>query len=225
MSYAFGDQLDKLSVLLGDSNSSVDDAFPLSVRKKELNRGELHFSVDAKAIPEYATGTISGTSFTFPSDWIETFVLVVDGKVITNDYEVSLSDYERYASDSAEPWHYIWKVSGSWVLSFFSSSYDGKTYKLWYFKKPTTELDAVSDVSLLDEQYREAPVYWAAAELLGQIGKVTLATDRMNHYAAYVSQATQDLEKHYIKKEYPRPDMGTVKPINSNKVGGYGITV
>ena len=208
MAYAFSDQLAKLSVLLGDPNTSTDDAFPLANRKKEINRGELHFARDTKALREYVTGTVSGNTISIPSDWIETHILVIGTRVVTNDYEVALSDYERYSEDQSEFYHYVWEVSGTKYITFFNSSADGETYKLWYFKKPTTELSADADTSLFPEEYREASVYYAAAQLLKQIGKVTLAQQYMNEYAAYVSQATIDLAKHYVNKEYPRPDFG-----------------
>jgi hypothetical protein len=223
MSYTFLDQQNKLAGLLGDANTSVDDAFPAAVRRKELNRGELHFARDAKALQEYVTGTIVGSSIAVPDDWIETFTLVVNGVVVSNDYEVSLSDYERYATDSGTPWFYVWRTSGVRYITFFSSSFAGQTYQLWYFKKPATELSADADVSSLDEEYREAPVYYAAGQLLNQIGKVTLATQYMNIYAQYVAQATQDLEKNYIKKEYPRPDLGITNSTSENRVG-HGST-
>jgi hypothetical protein len=208
MAYTFGDQLDKLSVLLGDPNTSTDDAFPLATRKKEINRGELRFARDTKALTEYATGTVSGNSITIPSDWIETFILVIDDEVVTNDKEISLSDYGRYHEDTSEYYHYIWEVSGTKYIYFFNSSASGKTYKLWYFKKPTTELSATTDTSSFPEEYREASVFYAAAQLLNQIGKVSLAQKYMTDYATYVTQATQDIEKHRINKEYPRPDFG-----------------
>lgn len=223
MAYTFLDQLSKLSVLVGDPNSSTDDAFPMSIRKKEINRGELHFARDSKAIREYVTGTVSGNTIALPSDWIETYVLVINDVVVTNDFEVSLTDYERYTADSGSNWFYIWEVSGVKYITFFNSSANGMTYKLWYFKKPVTELSADVDVSLLPEEYREASVYYAAAQLLKQIGKVTLAQAYMNEYAAYVSQAVSDLNVHYVDKQYPRPDLGDNGNISINRVG-HGST-
>ena len=221
MSYAFSDQQSKLSLLLGDSNTSTDDAFPLANRKKELNRGEIRFARDTKAIREYATGTVSGNTITVPTDWMETYVLTIADEVVTNDKEVSLEDYERYHDDTGEYYHYLWEVSGTKYITFFNSSANGQTYKLWYFKKPTTELSADADVSLLPEEYREAPVYYAAAQLLKQVGKVSLAQTYMNEYAAFVSQATQDLEKHYIRKEYARPDFGAEDESSDRQGNGW----
>ncbi len=76
MSYAFSDQQSKLSSLLGDSNTSTDDMFPLAQRKKEINRGELQFALDARDLKEYATGTVSGMQIAVPADWFENFCLI-----------------------------------------------------------------------------------------------------------------------------------------------------
>lgn len=222
MSYTFLKQQNKLSRLLGDSNTSTDDAWPLADRQEELNRGELHFAKDSKAIREYATGTVSGNTITLPADWIETFVLVVNNKVVTNDKEVSLSDYERYYQDTSEFYFYTWEVSGIKYITFFNSSANGQTYQLWYFKKPTTDLSDDADESLLPDEYREASAYWAAGELLEQIGKTDLATRYKSVYVGYVTQAIEDLEKHYIKKEYARPDFGDNTNNDSVDTQGHG---
>ena len=78
MSYTFLDQQNKLSRLLGDANTSSDDAFPLDDRKKEINRGEVQFAKDTKMLMKKITGTVSNQEISLPSDWFETYVLVVN---------------------------------------------------------------------------------------------------------------------------------------------------
>ena len=82
MSYAFSDQQSKLSSLLGDSNTDTDSMFPITQRKKEINRGEWQFAVDALDLKEYATSTVSSGQIALPSDWIQTHILIVNNIVI-----------------------------------------------------------------------------------------------------------------------------------------------
>lgn len=223
MAFTFLDQQNKLSSLLGDDNSDTDSMFPLTQRKKELNRGEWQFSVDALNLKEYATGTIASSQLALPSDWIQTFVLVVNNIVLTNDREVSLKDYERYATwNDSRPYYYIWEFSGTRYIKFFSTAADGQTYKLYYFKKPTTELSANTDVSLHPEEYREASVYYAATELMKQIGKAIQAEQFIAQYIYFVQRAKEKNEKSYIDKEYPRPDFGDIGVQRTTDVQGVG---
>jgi len=117
--YTFGDQLDLLSVLLGDPNTSADDMFPLALRKTYINRGELHFSVDSKCLREYASGTIASQEISCPSDWIKSFVLVVNSRDVTK-FEIALQDYERYLNDSEYRW-YKWSLYGTDKKKFIKS--------------------------------------------------------------------------------------------------------
>ncbi len=223
MSYTFLNQQDKLSSLLGDSNTGTDSMFPSAQRVKEINRGEWRFSVDALNLKEYATGTISSSQLALPSDWIQTHCLIVNNVVITNDREVSLKDYERYYNwGGSDPYYYIWEFSGTKYIKFFGSGIDGQTYLLYYFKKPTTELSATTDVSLHPEEYREASVYYAASELMKQISKHAQANEFINQYAYFVQMAREKEAKSYIDKEYPRPDFGDVHPQNTTDTQGTG---
>jgi len=212
MSYTFSDQQSKLSSLLGDPNTSSDDMFPLAQRKKEINRGELRFARDSKIYRNFATGTVSSKQLAVPSDWMETYMLIVNNKVITNDREVSLADWERYYDWAGEdPYYYFWEFSGSKLLKFLASNgINSQTYNWYYFAKPTTELDLDADVSVFPEEYREASVYYAASELMKQIGKTELAVQYLAVYGAFVQNAMDDIAKDHIKKELARPDFGDV---------------
>jgi len=221
MSYTFLDQQNKLSSLLGDPNTSEDDQWTLAVRKKELNRGELHFARDSKILTEYATGTIASKELDVPSDWIETYKLIIDDVMITNDREISLSEWERYYNwGGTKPFYYFWEFSGVKKMKFLASTaVNGATYLLYYFKKPTTELDADSDVSLFPEEYREASVYYCASQLLDQIGNTLLADRYRAVYNSFVDNATLDFEKKYVNRETPVPDFGDNESTDVDRQG------
>jgi hypothetical protein len=206
--YTFLNMQSKLSELLGDSNTSTDDMFPLARRKFVLNMAEVQFARDSKLLKNYATGTIASSELALPKDWIENYIFIVNNKAISNDKEVALADWERFYSVAEEsPYFYYWEFSGTRKFKFIGSTCNGQTYYLYYFAKPTTELDADGDTSVFPLEYREAPIYWAAAELLQQIGKTELATLYKNNYAQYVMKGIAEGEKLFINKEYPRPDI------------------
>jgi hypothetical protein len=223
MSYTFGDQQDKLSSLLGDSNTSTEDMFPAAQRNKEINRGELNLAVDAKDLIAYATGTVSGASITLPTDYVDVHMLIVNGYILTNDREISLEDYEIYVTNGGnggDTAYYYWTdVSGNELINLVGSSADGQTYKLYYFKKPTTELSATTDTSLHREEFREASVYYAASELMKQIGKAQQANDFRVVYEAFVQKADAWARSRYIKKNQARPDIG-ISSLNSTDIQG-----
>lgn len=206
LTYTFGDQLDLLSILLGDPNDSTEDMFPSAIRKMYINRGEIHFANDSKCIRNYATGAVAAQAITCPADWLKNHVLVLNGYDISK-LEVALQDYDRYLNSGDYHW-YQWPVSGTDKINFLSAVGDGLTYKLWYFGRPTTKLDSTSDVSIIPIEYREASVYWAAAELLKQIGKTDLANQALAVYAAYVSSAEEDMKKKYMDRVNPNVDTG-----------------
>lgn len=223
MAYTFGDQQTKLSSLLGDSNVSTDDQFPTALRKKEINRGEWQFAADTKDLPEYATGTISSSQIAIPADWFETYVLIVNNVVISNDREISLKQYERYATYAgADPYYYYWEFSGVKYIKFLGSGINGQTYQLYYFKVPTTELSADSDVSLHQNEYREASVFYAASQLMQQIGKFTQAAQYREQYNYYVQRAIVNFGKKYIDQELARPDFGPFDGSTSTDRQGQG---
>ena len=97
---------------------------------------------------------------------------------------------------------------------------DGLTYYLWYFKKPTTELDEDDDTILIPDRYCEAPVYYAAAELLDEIGKTELSDRYWARYNSYVDKAIIEFERHHLTKEKPVPDLGDIE--NRSEVDRQG---
>lgn len=215
MSYLFSDMQSKLSSLLGDPNTTTDDQWPLAVRKKELNRGEMQFCMDTKLVREYATSTVSSMTINFPSDLLEIHVLYVLNTTtngyykVTNDREISVKDLERYSSYGGDiPFYYIWEASGVRQMNLLgaASSINGKTYKLYYIKKPSTEMSSDSDTSILPEEFREAPVYYAAAQLLDQIGKSTLSDRYMAKYNEFVIKAQIYISRRDVDWDLPRPD-------------------
>ena len=206
MSWTFGDSQDFLSTLVGDSNVSTDDQWPTAQRNRELNNGELQFARDAKNLREYATGTITSSQIALPSDWLRTYVLIIDDFVINANREVAIQDWERYVNYAGSPpYFYFWEYSGTRYMKILGV---GTTYELYYFKRPTTALSATTDVSLHPEEYRKGPVYFAASELLRQIGKHQEAEIMMQNYAQYVERANNDMAKTYIEKNYASPDFG-----------------
>jgi len=220
VSFAFSDQQGLLSILLGDSNTGSDDAWPLATRKKYLNRGEMQFCKDSKLVREYATGTISGTSITFPTDLLDIYVLVVGNYVVDKTREVSIKDYERYSTFTGlPPYYYISEESGVRYIKFFGST-NGQTYKLWYFKKPSTELSSDSDTSIIPEEFREAPVYYAAGQLMRQVGKNTIADGHLALYAKFVRDAQELADNLYVNKDYANPDLNFVGTSETDVVGG-----
>lgn len=222
MSYTFLNQQNKLSSLLGDSNTTSDDMFPIAVRQKEINRGEWQLAVDAKDLFGYATGTVSSLTIAVPSDWVDTHVLIVNNVVIDNDREIALQDWQRYYNwGGTDPYYYFWDSgSGTLNINLLGSNANGQTYKLFYFKKPTTELSADSDTSLHQEEFREASVYYAASELMRQIGKAQQAMEYRQVYESFVARADAWARKKYIKKEYARPDFGPFYDFNQTDTQG-----
>lgn len=221
MSYTFGDQQNFLSTLLGDSNVSTDDQWPTAQRLTELNNGELQFARDAKNLREYATGTITNDQIAVPSDWLRTYLLIVDDYVLNANREIAIQDWERYVNYAGSPpYYYFWEYSGTRYIKFIGT---GTTYEWYYFKRPTTALSATTDVSLHPEEYRKAPVYFAAAELLKQIGKHQEAKLMMQYYAEYVERASTDIGKTYIEKNLASPDFGDSDiPYSADRQGqGY----
>lgn len=226
MAYTFLDQQNKLSSLLGDPNQTTADMFPTAQRQKELNRGEWQFSVDAHDLKEYVTSTISGMQIAVPADFIDIYVLIIvttaSQIVITNDNEISLKDWERYyLYQSSRPKYYVWDFSGTKYIKLLGQSQNGQTYYLYYFKKPTTELVNNTDVSLHREEYREAAPFYAASELMQQIGKYTQATQFREQYQMFVDRAKAVSLREFINADRPVPDFG-VNPNSFTDVQGQG---
>lgn len=219
MAYTFNDQLNFLSTLLGDPNVSGDDMWPTAQRITEINNGELQFARDAKNLREYATGTVTGSQIAVPSDWLGTYVLIIDDKVISNAREIALQDWERYSNYAgAPPYYYFWEFSGTRYIKLIGSA---TTYKWYYFKRPTTALSLTTDVSIHPEEYRKASVYFAASELLKQIGKHQESAIMNNEYSEYVMRAQGDTGRSFINKEYAQPDFGEGN-ISTTDIQGQG---
>lgn len=211
MSWTFADSLNKLSSLLGDGNSTSDDFFPIAIRKKELNRGEWQLAVDAKDLFGYQSGTVdSSLTIVLPIDWIETYVMIMNNYVITNNREISLFDWEKYYNVGAStPYYYYWvDGAGSTNVNLLGTGAEGSLYKLYYFKKPTSELNALTDISLHQEEFREIPAYYAASELMRQLGNNTRADEYRTIYEAGVQKADSWARRLYITKNEARPDFG-----------------
>jgi hypothetical protein len=224
MSYAFSDQQAKLSVLLQDSNTGTDDAWPIAIRKKELNRGELQFAKDTKCVRNkqtQATVAIASNKLAIPSDFLELVVLIVNNYVLSNDREIALQDYERYKDyGGTYPLYYMSEESGTRYFNFIGVA-DGVDYTMHYVKKPSTELDLDASVSILPEEYREAPVYYAAGQLLQQVGKSEYADRYLAIYTRLVRDAQDYVEKTYRSRQYANPDMNFVDAGQSD-MQGYG---
>lgn len=223
MSYTMVDSLNKLASLLGDSNTTNDDFWPLAIRKKELNRGELQLSVHAKDLLGYATGTVTSTkTITVPSDWLETYVLKVNGVVITNDREISLFDIERYANNGdTRPYYYFWADTAGTLNIYLLGNVEDLSYQWYYFKKPTAELSDNDDESLHQEEFRDGTAYYAASELLRQVGKNAQADEYRAVYEAMAQQADAWARRTYIRKESAQPDLG-IGDQNTVDVQGQG---
>ena len=213
MTYAFSDAQAKLSVLLQDSNTGSDDAWPLAIRKKELNRGELQFCKDTKCVRNkqtQSTTAIASQQLAVPSDFLELVCFILDGKVISNDREISVQDYEQYKDyGGSSPYYYMTEESGTRYFNFIGVA-DGVDYEMHYVRKPSTELDLDANTSILPEEYREAPVYYAAGQLLQQVGKSEYADRYLSIYTRLVSDAQKYAENLYVSRKYANPDYQSI---------------
>ncbi len=214
----FLEQQNMLSELLGDPNTSTDDAFPLARRKAALNRGDIQFCSDSKSVKEYVTNTVVANAITIPSDCVEIFCLILDGDVVDDKREIDLHQWEDYEDNGwDEPYYYIWEYSGTRKMKFLTNAgATGKTYELYYYKKQATALSGDADVSIISDEFCEAPVYYAAAWLLKQLGKVQLAAVYQNEYENFVGKAILKSEKESININRPNPEL----PSNVSR-GGY----
>ncbi len=220
MAMTFANQQTLLSVLLGDSNTDTSDAFPLATRKLFLNLGEMQFCKDTKAMWAKATGTISGTQLAFPSDLLEPISLIVNNKDLWSSNQTSITEYERYySSGSSTPSVYVTQESGTRYFNFFGSS-SGQTYVLHYVRKPTTDLSSDSDESIIENQFRSAPAYWAASELLQQAGKNAISDKYAAKYNTYVRDAEKFAELIRLNLSFAQPDVNMVDSGERDVAGG-----
>lgn len=220
MGMTFLEQQSYLSFLLGDSNTGSDDAYPLATRKLLINRGEMQFCKDSKAIWEKVAGTISGSSLAFPAGLLEPVALIVNNKDIWANNQTDISQYERYyASSNAYPSVYVTQESGTRYFNFFGAS-NGQAYTLYYIKKPTATLSSDSDESIIDDQFREASCYWAASELLQQVGKNTISDKYAAKYNNFVRDAQKFAELLRVSLNFAQPDMGMIDSGERDVAGG-----
>lgn len=211
MSYTFSDAQAQLSILLQDSNTGSDDAWPLAIRKKQLNRGEMQFSKDSKLLRNKATGTLDSTNkLAVPSDWLETTVLIVNNYVLNSNREIAIQDYDRYRDYAGSfPLYYMTMESGTRYFVFLGAV-NGVTYTIHYVAKPSTELSADSDTSIIPEEFREAPVYYAAGQLMQQIGKSEYADRYLGIYTRLVRDGQAQAEATYMTRQYANPDTNAI---------------
>lgn len=222
MALTFANQQTLLSTLLGDSNTGSDDAFPLATRKLFLNMGELQFCKDSKCVREKATGTISGTQLAFPTGLLRVISLIVNGKDIWSTRQTSITEYEKFnTSTSSYPAVYVTQESGTRYFNFWGSS-NGQSYILHYVRKPTTDLSSDSDESIIPDEFRPAPVYWAASELLQQVGKNAISDKFAAKYNNYVRDGQAYGEELYLNLVYATPDLNIVDS-GETDVAGYGM--
>lgn len=226
MAYTFEDQLNFLSSILGDSNTDSSSQWPIAQRKTELNHAEKQFARDTKCLLERTTSTVSSMEITVPTGWLETYALYITvGSMkyrIDNDREVSTKDLERWNDYGGSiPYYYYWVFDGTRKIKLLgaAANINGATYDLYYFEQPTTALDATSDVSILQEEYRQAPVYKAASSLLLQIGQYTRSSVMLQMYDRMVQQARAEVGRQYIDIDAPRPDFNLVDPAALDRQG------
>ena len=211
MSYSFLDAQNKLSVLLQDSNTGSDDAWPIALRKKELNRGEMQFAKDTKLVRNKATGTLDATNkLALPTDWLETTCLIVNGYVLNGSNEIAIQDYESYKDyNGARPFYYMSQETGTRYFVFLGAV-TGVAYSLFYIAKPSTELSGDTDTSIFAEEFREASVYYAAGQLLQQVGKSEYADRYLGIYVKLVRDGQAQAETLYKTAQYANPEAQSV---------------
>jgi len=220
MAITFGNQQTLLSVLLGDSNTDTSDAFPLATRKLFLNLGELQFCKDTKAMWAKATGTISGTQLAFPADLLEPIALIVNNRDLWSSNQTSITENERYySSASSTPSVYVTQESGTRYFNFYGSS-NGQGYTLHYVRKPTTDLSDDADLSIIEDQFRLAPVYWTASELLQQSGKNAISDKYAAKYNSYVRDGEKFAELLRLNLSFAKPDVNMVDSGERDVAGG-----
>jgi len=225
MSYAFGDQLNFLSSLLADSNTDSESMWPLAQRKTEINHAEKQFARDSRILMENTTGTITSLTIDVPSGWFETYVLYVTVSgtkyKVTGRREISPNDLERYQDYGGDvPYYYFWTFSGVRKIKLVgSSAINGGAYDFYYFKHPTTDLAATTDVSIIPEEFRKAAEYKTASDLLLQIGQYTRSAFLSNKYNEMVGQALLLSERWYKNSELPSPDFNFVDGDPVDRIG------
>jgi len=194
--------------LLGDTDTSSDGSFALADRKFEINRGEQKFAKDSKSYLGLATGTVASQAIAVPSGFLGVHQLIVNNINLTGKFEMNLADYEHFINGGDDQ-YFMWvTAAGTRQFNFIDSNTDGEAYRLYYFKKPATDLSDNSDESPFQDEYREASVYYAASRLLPQLGKIQLAEYYKGEYLSLASQAREETEGLIMSQVRALPNVG-----------------
>ena len=221
MALTFAQQQSKLSRLLGDSNTSTDDQWPLADRKSEINRGELIFAQKSRSLIRQINGTVSSQKISLPSGYLGIHVLFLSGQYLTGEAEMPLADAGRYLN-SGDYKYYFWvdgTASTTRAINFIDSNANSEAYRLYYFGLPTTDLSGDSDESPLQDEYREGPVFYAASQLLPQTGKLELAEYYNQKFLQIVNEAKEETEKHVMSVIKAVPDVYPAEQLDRDVQG------
>ena len=208
MGMTFAQQQTKLSSLLGDSNTGTDDQWPLATRQLELNRGELKLAEEAHDLLGYASGTISSQAITLPSDFLELGYLLIGGDtILTGKDEISIQEYQKWINSGEDKFYFWVNSSNVRQILFIDSNSNSQAYVLYYYRGPSATLSDDSDESDHQDQFREAPVYYAAGELLPQIGKYQLANYWKGQFEIMARKAEDKTKKLVMEHIRAYPDI------------------
>lgn len=209
MGLTFKQQQDKLSRMVGDSNTSSDDAWPLVDRQLEINRGELLFAKRTKSLLRRIDGTVASNKIPLPADFGGIHIVQANDIVMTSENEMALSDYDRYVNSGDDRYYFWVDASGSTTraLNFIAPNTNGQPYIMWYWGIPSANLSEDDDESPLQDEYREGPVFYAASQLLPQTGKLQLAQHYENKYLAMAIEAQEETEKKVLTVVKAFPDV------------------
>lgn len=226
MSMTFKQQQDKLGRFLGDPNTTTDDQWPLADRQFELNRGELLFAKKSKSVLRRVDGTVASKKIPLPSDFGGVHIIQVDDIVMTSENEMPLADYDIYVN-SGEDKYYFWvdsSGSSTRAINFISTSTNSKAYIMWYWAKQSTDLSADDDESLLEDEYREGPIHYAASQLLPQIGKLQLAAYHDQKYVDGHVAAEEETKSKVLTiiKAFPDIEPGFQRDVDIQGRGQIG---
>jgi len=144
----------------------------------------------------------------------------VNNRDLWSSNQTSITENERYySSASSTPSVYVTQESGTRYFNFYGSS-NGQGYTLHYVRKPTTDLSDDADLSIIDEQFRPASVYWAASELLQQAGKNAISDKYAAKYNGYVRDGEKYAELLRLNLSFAQPDVNMVDSGERDVAGG-----
>jgi hypothetical protein len=133
-----------------------------------------------------------------------------------------VQDYDRYRQyASAYPFYYMTQESGTRYFVFIGAV-TSVDYTLHYIARPATELDLDASTSVFPEEFREASVYYAAAQLLQQVGKSEYADRYLAIYTRFVRDGQAMAEQMYMTRQSAQPDTNMVSAGDTDVQGqGY----